>query len=127
VKLPAEVKDSVNPIVSAFESHKGEVNWVEWLPDRKDMFMSCGTDRELRFYDVSTTKAIQVIYLDEPALGVTLASSPIVGHPRLVTAWGPSGMVEAYDANTGKRLPDLDIGDAADSVPITTVSFNSKR
>lgn len=45
--------DYFDPVLNILEGHKGSVTGVQWLPNSKDLFISCGTDSELHVYSLA--------------------------------------------------------------------------
>lgn len=45
--------DYYDPVLHILDGHKGAVTGAQWIPDSKDLFLTCGTDSELRVYSSS--------------------------------------------------------------------------
>lgn len=41
-----------DPSVSLFEKHEGEISTVSFSPHRKDVFLTCGSDNEIRIFNI---------------------------------------------------------------------------
>lgn len=41
-----------DPVFKYYEPHKGEIVTIKFSPDRKDLFLTSGTDGEIRIYRI---------------------------------------------------------------------------
>lgn len=68
--------DCYDPVLHILDGHKGAVTGVQWIPNSKDLFLTCGTDSELRVY--SSSEVSKVHRFNYIFLGVHQKISEIV-------------------------------------------------
>ncbi|PNF15363.1 WD repeat-containing protein 34 [Cryptotermes secundus] len=104
---PAPVHSEVplkDPVLNAFEKHQGAVTCIQCSLHHKNMFISCGTDSEIRIYHTEQVTPVQIIYVEGGVVGLEWS----LAHPDLFAAWGTiSGCVDFYNLWTGKVIPSL--------------------
>lgn len=111
--------DCYDPLLNILSGHKGTVTGVQWVPGSKDLFLSSGTDSELRLYSVSEFNLIRIIHLPEPAGGLVVCPS----HPSTAITWSSLGSIHMHNFLTAKRLPPLDLKN--NSVPLSTICIRT--
>ncbi|RZC40461.1 WD repeat-containing protein 34-like [Asbolus verrucosus] len=83
-----------------YESHKGEVTSVRFSPNRKDMFLTNGSDSEIRIYMIGQEEPAQVIFLKNSLNCVTW----VPYEERIICGCGKSGFIEIFQLVKGKAI-----------------------
>jgi WD40 repeat protein len=53
-----------DPVLNAFDKHQGAVTCVQSSPHHENMFISCGTDNEIRIYHMKQVCFSSILYID---------------------------------------------------------------
>ncbi|XP_031332328.1 WD repeat-containing protein 34-like [Photinus pyralis] len=85
-----------------YEPHEGEIITVRFSPNRKDMFMSCGTDGEIRIYLTKQESPARVIFVEE-----LYHVSWVPFHEHLITGCGKKGLLEIFHLISGQPIPNV--------------------
>lgn len=109
--------DCCDPVLNFLDGHKGTVTGVQWVPGSKDLFLSCGTDLELRVYSLTDLSVLRIIHLPQPSCGLEIISS----HPNIAVTWSSSGAIHLHDVHTAKMLPPLDMDNGIGKIPLSVV------
>ncbi|XP_069697896.1 cytoplasmic dynein 2 intermediate chain 2-like isoform X1 [Periplaneta americana] len=124
VAKPAPVRSEVplkDPVLSAFEKHQGAVTSVQCSPHHENIFLSCGSDNEIRIYNMKQTSPVQMIYVEAGVVGLEWS----LAHPNLFAAWETvNGCVNFYNLRTGEVISSLQFPALEKTAPITTVCCN---
>ncbi|XP_019755719.1 cytoplasmic dynein 2 intermediate chain 2-like [Dendroctonus ponderosae] len=90
-----------DPVFKYYEPHKGEIVAIKFSPDRKDLFLTSGTDGQIRIYRIDQDEPAQVIFTKSPLNDI----SYIPHEEKLVAACGQHGTMEVYHLISGKSVP----------------------
>ncbi|XP_063926225.1 cytoplasmic dynein 2 intermediate chain 2-like isoform X2 [Zophobas morio] len=101
-KLPGKSEETpvLDSVFKYHQPHKGEVNSISFSPNRKDMFMTSGSDLEIRIYLIEQEDPAQVIFL-KSALNC-VAWVPY--EERIVCGCGKNGVIEIFQLVKGKAI-----------------------
>lgn len=113
--------DALDPSVSAFEKHEGAVNSVEFSPHRKELFLSCGADHEIRIFHIEQTNPVQVIFMEA---GLCSASW-LLQEAQLLLGCGPRGSIRLYSLRHGQLVPHS--ASSGSDAPFYTQAVNTQR
>ncbi|GFG35753.1 hypothetical protein Cfor_03930, partial [Coptotermes formosanus] len=110
-----------DPVLNAFDKHQGAVTCVQSSPHHENMFISCGTDNEIRIYHMKQTTPVQIIYVEAGVVGLEWS----LAHPNLFAAWGNiSGCVDFYNLRTGEVIPSLQLPSSEKPALVSIVCCN---
>ncbi|XP_064212357.1 cytoplasmic dynein 2 intermediate chain 2 isoform X1 [Tribolium castaneum] len=90
----------LDSVFKYYEGHKGEVSSIKFSPNRREMFMTSGSDSEIRIYVVDQEEPAQVIFLKQPLLDV----SWVPYEERIICGCGKNGVIEIYNLLKGKAI-----------------------
>ncbi|XP_054716481.1 cytoplasmic dynein 2 intermediate chain 2-like [Uloborus diversus] len=91
-----------NPITMSFERHKGQVTSVQFSPFTRNIFLTSGSDGEVRLYNLMQTKPVMVLQLSSG--GVNAACwSPI--RPMVFSCACSDGELHVWDLMINKTAP----------------------
>ncbi|GFT69391.1 WD repeat-containing protein 34 [Nephila pilipes] len=98
-----------SPISMGFERHKGQVTTVQFSPFSRNVFLSAGTDGELRIYSLLQPKPLLMLQL--PTGGINNAQwSPI--RPLVFSCVSNNGQFHVWDLKADEKSP-------IESIPVT--------
>ncbi|XP_018580092.1 WD repeat-containing protein 34-like isoform X2 [Anoplophora glabripennis] len=93
----------LDPAFKYYEPHEGEITSVSISPNRNDMFMTSGTDAEIRIYLFGQEEPAQVIFMRNP-----LNDLMFVPHEdKLVVGCGSNGIMEIFHLITGRAVENV--------------------
>lgn len=90
----------LDSVLQYYEPHKGEVNSIKFSPNRKELFMTSGSDMEIRIYVIDQEEPAQIIYLEQPLNCV----SWVPYEERLICGCGKNGVIEIYNLLKGRLI-----------------------
>ncbi|GFU40317.1 WD repeat-containing protein 34 [Trichonephila clavipes] len=98
-----------SPISMGFERHNGQVTTVQFSPFSRNVFLSAGTDGELRIYSLLQPKPLLILQL--PNGGINTAQwSPI--RPLVFSCVSNNGQLHMWDLKVDEKSP-------IESIPLT--------
>ncbi|GJQ88153.1 hypothetical protein Trydic_g13155 [Trypoxylus dichotomus] len=122
------LKESTNdvpvsdPVYKYYDSHEGEISKISFSPNRKEMFLTCGINGEIRIYVLNQDEPCKVISLENPLLSV----SWILFHEKILVGCGSRGVIEIFKLQTGEPI-DITIKDYVDAAVLTQIELNNRR
>ncbi|CAH1975659.1 unnamed protein product [Acanthoscelides obtectus] len=111
-----------DPLSKYYEPHDGEVTSISFSPMRSEMFMTCGTDGELRIYLIGQEEPAQVIFLKDTLLDVVF----VPYEEKLIAGCGLKGMLEIFNVVKGQALDDVTTEDVKKTT-LTKLAVNKKK
>ncbi|CAH1975658.1 unnamed protein product [Acanthoscelides obtectus] len=123
-ELKESTKDNkvFDPLSKYYEPHDGEVTSISFSPMRSEMFMTCGTDGELRIYLIGQEEPAQVIFLKDTLLDVVF----VPYEEKLIAGCGLKGMLEIFNVVKGQALDDVTTEDVKKTT-LTKLAVNKKK
>lgn len=91
-----------NPLSMCFERQKGQVTSVQFSPFSRNIFLSSGSDGEVRVYTLLQTKP--VIILSSPNVGVNSAAWSLV-RPMVLYSICSDSQLHIWDLMANSKLP----------------------
>ncbi|XP_071040250.1 cytoplasmic dynein 2 intermediate chain 2 isoform X2 [Parasteatoda tepidariorum] len=91
-----------NPINMGFERHKGQVTTVQFSPYSRNIFLSAGSDGELRIYSLLQPKPLLI--LQQPSGGINGAQWSTV-RPLVIYCICNNGQLHIWDLVSNERSP----------------------
>lgn len=113
--------NALDPSVSAYEKHEGEVCSVAFSPHRKELFLSCGSDNEIRIFHVEQSNPVQIIFMDAGLYSV----SWLLQEAQLLLGCGPRGAIRLYSLRNGQLVPHSASSD--NDAPLYALAVNEER
>ncbi|XP_043289383.1 cytoplasmic dynein 2 intermediate chain 2-like [Venturia canescens] len=110
-----------DPVVSEYERHEGSVTCIKCSPTR-NIFLTCGTDKEIRLYNIDQTNRLQTINVEQTVVKFSWYPK---GTRDIIGAYGASSSVDFYDAANGKVISKLRMESARQNT--SCLDFNMKR
>ncbi|CAH1113382.1 unnamed protein product [Psylliodes chrysocephalus] len=112
-----------DPSFKYYEPHQGEVISIAFSPNRKEQFMTYGTDSEIRIYLLGQEDPAQLIFLKTTLLDVTF----VPFEDKLVAGCGLNGFMEIFHVQKATRIENgAEIPVKKRSVS-TSLSINAAR
>ncbi|GLV31925.1 uncharacterized protein CBL_07684 [Carabus blaptoides fortunei] len=122
-QLPVSEGDLVSifdPSVSAFEKHEGEISTVTFSPHRNDIFLTCGSDNEIRIFNIDQITPVQIIFVEQTLHAVAW----VPYQEKLVVGCGDNGCIKVFSMLNGQQIPNA----ASDNkTTLTQLALNKKR
>ncbi|KAJ8984705.1 hypothetical protein NQ317_004966 [Molorchus minor] len=103
--LKGSTKDEplLDPVYKYYEPHEGELTHISISPNRKDMFMTYGTDCEVRVYLFGQEEPAQILCTRNPLSCVDF----VPREERLLVGGGRIGIPEIFELTKGKPLRNV--------------------
>ncbi|KAF5270375.1 hypothetical protein FQR65_LT05563 [Abscondita terminalis] len=123
-KLKGSTKDVpvLDPVMKYYEPHEGEIITVRFSPNRKDLFMSCATDGEIRVYLTEQEQPARVIFLEKHLHHL----SWVPFYENIVVGCGKKGNLEIFHLLTSQAIPSMPSGKDA-STTLLQLEINRQR
>ncbi|KAK5650559.1 hypothetical protein RI129_001588 [Pyrocoelia pectoralis] len=122
-KLKGDTKEVpiLDPVIKYYEPHDGEIITVRFSPNRKDMFMSCATDGEIRIYLTEQESPARVIFVEE-----LYHASWVPFHEHVVAGCGKRGVLEIFHLISGQSILNVST-DKVLSTTLLQMEVNKQR
>ncbi|XP_017781068.1 PREDICTED: WD repeat-containing protein 34-like [Nicrophorus vespilloides] len=111
-----------DPVYKYYTAHEGEITTILFSPNRREMFMTNGSDGEIRIYVLNQEEAAQVIFIESPIKNVAW----IPHEEKLLAACGVAGFIEIFDVLKGKSV-DYSIDEKYEKSVMNLMEINSRR
>ncbi|XP_015602970.1 WD repeat-containing protein 34 isoform X2 [Cephus cinctus] len=119
---PVEGNENIlDPVVDEYERHEGSVTCVRSSPTR-NLFVTSGTDKEIRIYDFAESVIHQTISVDDTIVGLTW----LPGIIDVFTAYGAGASIHFYNVTNGKPVTNLKL-EMSEKQGTSCLQFNGKR
>ncbi|KAG5873372.1 hypothetical protein JTB14_022975 [Gonioctena quinquepunctata] len=112
----------LDPVFKYYEPHEGEVTLLRFSPNRSELFMSCGTDAEIRIYMIGQKDPAQVIFMRHPLNDATF----IPYEEKLIAGCGTKGILELFHLQKGRPIQNTTSEELRKSIS-TSIAVNSRR
>ncbi|CAH1155069.1 unnamed protein product [Phaedon cochleariae] len=112
-----------DPSFKYYEPHNGEITRVCFSPNRSEMFMTSGTDQEVRIYIIGQEDPAKIIFVKHPLNDVTF----VYHEEKLIAGCGTNGFLEIFHIQKKKSFENLTDKKVLKSTASTTISVNRKR
>ncbi|XP_050296697.1 cytoplasmic dynein 2 intermediate chain 2-like [Anthonomus grandis grandis] len=100
LKGPSIDKPYWDPVYTFYEPHKGEISIVKFCLQRKDLFLTSGTDGEIRIYLLDQEDPAQIIFTKSPITDFSF----IPHEEKLLACCGEQGTLEVFHLESGKNI-----------------------
>lgn len=110
-----------DPVYRYYKPHEGEVTSISFSVNRKEMFMSSGSEGEIHIYILDQDEPAQVIFLEKSLT----ALSWIPFEEKIVCGCGSKGTLEIFNLLSGRPLANV-VKDALQSSTLTAMELNKK-
>ncbi|XP_060520299.1 cytoplasmic dynein 2 intermediate chain 2-like [Cylas formicarius] len=122
--LKGNTKDEplLDPVYKYYEPHQGEVTRVKFSPDRKEMFLTNGTDGEIRIYLLDQDEPAQIIFVKSSLADVAW----IPKEEKFLAGCGYQVPLEVFDIIKGKKVFEGEGGNAGGKI-LSSVRVNHKN
>ncbi|XP_067015238.2 cytoplasmic dynein 2 intermediate chain 2 isoform X2 [Anabrus simplex] len=117
---PVAFKD---PVLSAYKKHEGAVCAVQCSSQQMNIFLSCGSDKEIRVYNIEQPIPVKVILSPTKVLGLEWWT--IEEH--MFAVWDVGGFVNFYSIRTGETIPSMKLTESDKHRMISSICFNPRR
>ncbi|VEN39509.1 unnamed protein product [Callosobruchus maculatus] len=111
-----------DPLSKYYEPHDGEITCISFSPTRSEMFLTCGTDAEVRIYLIGQEDPAQVIFIRDTLLDIAF----VPYEEKLIAGCGLKGMLEIFNVVKGKALSDITTEDVRKST-LTKLAINGNK
>ncbi|XP_030758051.1 WD repeat-containing protein 34-like [Sitophilus oryzae] len=111
-----------DPIFKYYQPHKGEIASVKFSLTHKDMFLTCGTDGEIRIYLIDQDDPAQIIFTKSGQNDLSF----VPHEQKLLATCGQKGTLEVYNFMNGKAI-DLVFNTKITKRNLTSLAINQKR
>ncbi|XP_076264796.1 cytoplasmic dynein 2 intermediate chain 2-like isoform X2 [Rhynchophorus ferrugineus] len=122
IKGPDKNISTFDPVYKYYQPHKGEIASIKFSTSVKDMFLTCGTDGEIRIYLIEQDDPAQIIFTKSALHDLSF----IPHEQRILAACGQKGYLEAFDLITGKSL-NVAFDVKVIKRTLTSLAINHKR
>nr|XP_023021351.1 WD repeat-containing protein 34-like [Leptinotarsa decemlineata] len=112
----------LDPVFKYYLPHEGEVTSVSFSPNRSEMFMSCGTDAEIRVYLIGQEEPAQVIFLRHLMNDLTF----IPHEEKLVAGCGMNSFFEIFHLQRGRPIENI-TSEKIKKTTSTSIAMNCRR
>ncbi|XP_050512216.1 cytoplasmic dynein 2 intermediate chain 2-like [Diabrotica virgifera virgifera] len=112
-----------DPSFKFYEPHEGEVVSVNFSPNRKDMFMTYGTDAEIRLYLIGQEDPAQLIFLKSTLLDLTF----VPYEEKLIAGCGLNGFMELFHMQKAKAIKDITKEQFKNKITSTCMAINGNK
>ncbi|CAH0553944.1 unnamed protein product [Brassicogethes aeneus] len=119
IKGGSEESPLSDPVVKYYESQESEISAVSFSPNRKEMFMTLGTDCDVRVYVLDQEDPAQIIYTKEPLLATTW----IPYEDKLIAGCGKNGMLEIFNVQKAKLIENIN-SDKVSKTALSKIAVN---
>nr|CAI5855493.1 unnamed protein product [Callosobruchus analis] len=89
---------------------------------RSEMFMTCGTDAEVRIYLIGQEDPAQVIFIKDTLLDIAF----VPYEEKLIAGCGLKGMLDIFNVVKGQALDDITTEDVKKST-LTKLAINGNK
>ncbi|XP_035733830.1 WD repeat-containing protein 34-like [Vespa mandarinia] len=110
-----------DPVIDEYDRHEGSITCVKCSPNR-NLFVTCGTDKDIRIYDLDQNVSQQSISLESTVIGLTW----IIGNPDIFATFGAGNAIKFYNVTNGKAVTNIKV-EVISEASISNISLNSKR
>ncbi|XP_071448397.1 cytoplasmic dynein 2 intermediate chain 2-like [Hetaerina americana] len=93
-----------DPVISAYEGHNSHICDVQCSPNQDNIFISCSSDGEIRYYNLNQTSPLQIIQFDG---GMVKGLSWSPTQADVFLCWGEDSNLLLYDLSKGPFKPYL--------------------
>nr|CAI5855491.1 unnamed protein product [Callosobruchus analis] len=111
-----------DPLSKYHEPHDGEITCISFSPMRSEMFMTCGTDAEVRIYLIGQEDPAQVIFIKDTLLDIAF----VPYEEKLIAGCGLKGMLDIFNVVKGQALDDITTEDVKKST-LTKLAINGNK
>ncbi|KAL0103686.1 hypothetical protein PUN28_017742 [Cardiocondyla obscurior] len=111
----------IDPVIDEYERHGGSVTSIKCSPLR-NLFVSSGTDKEIRIYNLDEHVSQQTISVDDTVVGLTW----MIGNQDVLAAYGAGTCVKFYNVANGKPVTHAKV-EVTGKEDISSLRVNSKR
>lgn len=119
LKGGTEIDPLYDPVYQYYQPHESGVISVQFSKVKKDVFMTSGSDHQIRIYVIGQEDPARVIF-DNDFLNVLYW---VPNEKHLVYGYGGYGNIEVFNVISGKRLRIDEDGDEKKSVNLHAVCF----
>ncbi|XP_056632887.1 cytoplasmic dynein 2 intermediate chain 2-like isoform X1 [Diorhabda sublineata] len=112
-----------DPSFKYYEPHEGEVVSVSFSPNRKEMFMSYGTDSEIRIYLIGQEDPAQMIFLKSTLLDLSF----VPYQDKLIVGCGLNGFMEIFHLRKAQRIQDVTKEHFKNKITSTCLAINYNK
>ncbi|XP_011312080.1 WD repeat-containing protein 34-like [Fopius arisanus] len=119
--IPVQGDDKLfDPVIDEYDRYEGSVTALR-CSQTTNLFISSGTNMELRVYDVDQICIIRVIAVEHTVIGLKWFPYG----KEIISAYGADSSVNFYDISHGRLVTNLKIESTTEN--ITAFDFNKKR
>ncbi|XP_066147909.1 cytoplasmic dynein 2 intermediate chain 2-like [Euwallacea fornicatus] len=111
-----------DPVYKYYEPHKGEILSIKCSPHKKEMFLTCGTEGEIRIYVLDQDDPARVIFTKTQLNDICY----VLHEEKLLGACGANGVLEVYHLITGKLL-ELNFNVKVSRRTLTSLAINGAK
>lgn len=110
-----------DPVIDEYERHEGSITCVKCSPSR-NLFVTCGTNKDIRIYDLDQNVSQHSISLESTVIGLTW----IIGNQDIFATFGAGNAIKFYNVTDGKIVTNIKV-EVTSEASISNISLNSKR
>ncbi|XP_054011783.1 cytoplasmic dynein 2 intermediate chain 2-like [Hylaeus anthracinus] len=92
----------IDPVVDEYDRHEGSITCVKCSPTR-DLFVTAGTDREMRIYDFEEHSCLRSISFENTIVGFTW----MIGNQDVLATYGAGSNIKLYNITDGRPVTNV--------------------
>ncbi|KAI4489761.1 hypothetical protein M0804_003943 [Polistes exclamans] len=110
-----------DPVIDEYDRYEGSITCIKCSPNR-DLFIICGTNKDIRIYDLDENVCQQSISVESTIIGLTW----MTGNKNIFATYGAGTEIKFYDVNDGKTVKNIKL-EITGKASISNLCVNSKR